>query len=59
MDVWCKICGFRWDLLDPGVRFVYGDGRWECMDEVQCFGRRSIGAALELATVPLHIVRQP
>lgn len=52
MDVWCEICGRRWDQLDPGVRYIYGDGRWECRDEEQCFMRR----AIEAASVPLHAV---
>jgi hypothetical protein len=37
--VFCAIDGQQWDALDPGVRFVHGDGRWECVDEVACFGR--------------------
>lgn len=37
----CQICGKMWDTLDPGVRYVHGDGRWECTGEVACFGRRS------------------
>jgi hypothetical protein len=41
MDVFCAIDGQRWDALDPGVRFVHGDGRWECVDEVACFDRRA------------------
>lgn len=57
MDVWCEICGHRWDQLDPGVRFVYGDGRWECQDETLCFGRRAIAVALEQATLPLRVVQ--
>jgi hypothetical protein len=49
VDVWCEICGHQWDSRDPGVRYIYGDGRWECYDEAQCFGRRAIRAALEHA----------
>jgi hypothetical protein len=45
----CDICGHRWHALDPGVRFIYGDGRWECADEVQCFARVAIRAALDAA----------
>lgn len=56
MDVWCAICGHRWDSLDPGVRFVYGDGRWECYDEDLCFGRRAIQLALDTAAEPLRVV---
>ena len=56
MDVWCAICGHLWDALDPAVRFVYGDGRWECQDETQCFGRLSIRRALDSASEPLHAV---
>jgi hypothetical protein len=37
--VYCAIDGQQWDALDPGVRFVHGDGRWECVDEVACFDR--------------------
>ena len=57
MDVWCAICGHLWDALDPAVRFVYGDGRWECADEVQCFARRAIRAALDSASEPLRAVQ--
>ena len=39
--VYCAIDGQQWDALDPGVRYVYGDGRWECADEVACFDRRA------------------
>jgi hypothetical protein len=39
--VFCAIDGQQWDALDPGVRYVHGDGRWECVDEVACFDRRS------------------
>jgi hypothetical protein len=39
--VHCAIDGQQWDALDPGVRFVHGDGRWECVDEVACFDRRA------------------
>jgi hypothetical protein len=39
--VFCAIDGQQWDALDPGVRFVHGDGRWECVDEVACTGRRA------------------
>lgn len=46
MDVFCEVCGKKWDQQDPAVRFVYGDGRWECVEEVPCFGRRE---ALETA----------
>lgn len=49
MDVWCAICDHKWDSLNPGVRYVYGDGRWECRDEEQCFGRRAIREALNWA----------
>jgi hypothetical protein len=49
MEVTCEICGHVWNQQDPEVRFVYGDGRWECRDEVQCFGRRAIVRALEHA----------
>ena len=49
MDVFCEICDKRWDSLDPGVRYVYGDGRWECYDETQCFARQQIRVALNWA----------
>jgi hypothetical protein len=52
----CGICSRRWDALDPGVRFVYGDGRWECADEVQCFARVGIRVALDSASRPLQVV---
>ena len=55
MDVWCEICGHCWDSLDPGVRFIHGDGRWECYDETQCFARRSMRVALDsLAAEPVE-----
>jgi hypothetical protein len=56
MDAWCEICGKRWDSRDPGVRYIYGDGRYECFDEVQCFGRRSIRSALDVAARLLQAV---
>lgn len=37
----CEICGKQWAALDPGVRYVHGDGRWECADEVACTDRRA------------------
>ena len=43
--VYCAIDGQQWDALDPGVRFVHGDGRWECVDEVACFDRLHAQAA--------------
>jgi alpha-D-ribose 1-methylphosphonate 5-phosphate C-P lyase len=43
MDLaFCEICGKQWAALDPGVRYVHGDGRWECADEVACFDRRAM-----------------
>lgn len=47
MDVFCEICGYRWDSRDPGVQFIHGDGLWECHDEAQCFGRRLIQRVLD------------
>ena len=55
-NVWCEICGKRWASLDPGVRYIFGDGRWECYDETQCFGRVHIAAALESAAATLEVV---
>jgi len=49
----CAICPKRWDALDPGVRYVHGDGRWECADEVACFDRRAIQAGLDRAWAAL------
>jgi hypothetical protein len=43
----CEICGKEWAALDPGVRYVHGDGRWECVEEVPCFDRRSMQRALD------------
>lgn len=40
MDVFCEICDKRWDARDPSVRYIFGDGRWECHDEAACFERR-------------------
>lgn len=56
MDATCKICGKVWDVRDPGVRFVYLEGVWECFDESACFGRRAIARALESASAPLRVV---
>ena len=39
MDVFCEICGKKWDSRDPAVSYIYGDGRWECYSEVECFAR--------------------
>jgi hypothetical protein len=41
-DVFCHICGQSWMEQDPGVRFVQGDGVWECSEESACFGRRAM-----------------
>lgn len=57
MDVWCEICGHKWDSRDPGVRYLYGGGCWECFDEAQCFARRNIGIALEQAASSLRVVK--
>ena len=57
MDVWCQICGHKWDARDPGIRYLYGDGHYECFDEVQCFGRLSIRRALDAASEPLRPVQ--
>jgi hypothetical protein len=46
-QAFCEICGKQWAALDPGVRYVYGDGRWECADEVACFDRRAMQQALD------------
>jgi hypothetical protein len=43
----CTICGKQWAALDPGVRYVHGDGRWECVEEVPCLDRRAMQAALD------------
>jgi hypothetical protein len=56
MNVWCEICGHWYDARDPAVRFVYGDGRWECQDETQCFSRVAIARALAEATMPPRVV---
>ena len=57
MDAFCVICGKQWDALAPGVRFVRGDGRWECPDEVACFDRRAMQRGLDAAWAALE--RQP
>lgn len=49
MDATCAICDKTWDTLDPGVRFIYGDGRWECWDEAACFKRRSLQRDLDVS----------
>ena len=54
MDVFCDICGHRWDSRDPGVRYLYGDGRWECDDEPACFTRRAMQAGLDQVTAELE-----
>ena len=45
MDAFCSICGHRWDTRDPGVRYIYGEGTWECTDEGLCFDRKPMAAA--------------
>jgi hypothetical protein len=55
VDVWCEICGFKWDSLDPEVAYRYGDGRWECRNEVACFDRFRIGRAVERAIDALDV----
>ena len=49
MDATCAICGKAWDTLDPGVRYVHGDGRWECWDEQACVDRRALQRGLDAA----------
>jgi hypothetical protein len=46
-QAFCTICGKRWAALDPRVRFVHGDGRWECVEEAPCFDRRAMQAGLD------------
>jgi hypothetical protein len=45
----CEICGKPWDALDPGIRYIHGDGRWECTDEIVCFDRASLQRGLDRA----------
>jgi hypothetical protein len=47
MDVWCEICGKRWDSRDPAVRYWYIGDEWACDDESACFDRRSAQRAGE------------
>lgn len=44
MTAACSICGKVWDMRDPGVRYLYGDGSWECAEEGLCFDRRAMRA---------------
>lgn len=44
MDAFCSICGHRWDTRDPGVRYIYSEGTWECTDEGLCFDRRALNS---------------
>lgn len=41
-EVICDICGKTWLEQDPGVRYVYGDGVWQCSEESPCFDRRAM-----------------
>jgi hypothetical protein len=41
MDAYCHICGQSWHQQDPGVRYIHGDGAYECYDEPACFTRRA------------------
>lgn len=41
MNAYCSICGKEWDAEDPGVRYWYGTGEWECNDEEACLARRA------------------
>ena len=52
-DVFCHICGHRYQETDPRVRFILTDHVWECADEADCFDRKaSNDMHAELATPP-------
>ena len=59
MDVFCHICGCRWDARDPAVRFIHGDGSWECYDEPACFDRAAIQRGLDRAWAALEAAQRP
>ena len=59
MDATCAICGKTWDTLDPGVRFIHGDGRWECADEPACFDRRALQRGLDAAWAAIDRAATP
>jgi hypothetical protein len=42
MDVFCSICGQRWDMRNPEVRRMGSDSTWECNDESACFTRKAM-----------------
>ena len=49
MNAYCSVCGKEWDMRDPEVRYLYGDGGWECRDEAACFTRRALNELAEEA----------
>jgi hypothetical protein len=46
-DVFCDICGQRWDATDPGVRPYWSEYVWQCADESQCFTRKAMDDLIE------------
>jgi hypothetical protein len=42
MDVFCEICGHRYDQRCPAVRYLAFDRAWTCTDEGLCFERRAM-----------------
>jgi len=40
MDVFCDICGHRYNMTDPAVTLHPGP-QWECADEFACAHRRA------------------
>lgn len=37
--VFCHICGCQHREQSPEVRFIYGEGVWECFEEAACLER--------------------
>jgi hypothetical protein len=38
-EVFCHICGHQHHEQSPEVRFIYGEGVWECFEEAACLSR--------------------
>lgn len=51
MDVFCAICGQKWDMRDlVNVRRIWGEDHYECTDEGLCFERKAMNALAEEMT---------
>jgi hypothetical protein len=46
-DVFCDICGRRWDAQDPEVLRFWSEHVWECRDESLCLERKAMNTLAE------------